>query len=167
MLTKAILLLLLPILLAYACFSDLFTMRISNRVSVFVLGLFPVAALAAGMNASDVGLHLLTGLAVLAVSFTLFAFGWVGGGDAKLVAATAVWFGFEMVLEYVAVSCILGGALTLGLLYVRQQPLPAGFIEQPWIARLHEPTTGIPYGIALGIAALMLLPGSPVWKLAL
>jgi prepilin peptidase CpaA len=167
MLTHTILLLLLPVLLAYACFSDLFTMKISNRVCFFVLGLFPVAALAAGMALSEIGMHLLAGLAVLAVSFTLFALGKVGGGDAKLVAATAVWFGFDMVLEYIALSCLFGGGLTLGLLFARQQPLPAGMMERAWIVRLHEPTTGVPYGIALGIAALIMLPGSAVWKLAL
>jgi prepilin peptidase CpaA len=167
MLTQAILLLLLPILLAYACFSDLFTMKISNRVCAFVLGLFPVAALAAGMDAAVIGMHLLAGFVVLVVSFTLFALGKVGGGDAKLVAATAVWFGFDMMLEYLALSCILGGGLTLCLLFARQQPLPAGMMERAWIARLHEPTTGVPYGIALGIAALIMLPSSPVWKLAL
>jgi prepilin peptidase CpaA len=166
LISQTILFALLPVLLAYACFSDLFTMRISNRVCMFVLGLFPVAAIASGMGFQDIGLHLLTGLAVLAVSFTLFAFGWVGGGDAKLVAATAVWFGFDLVLEYVAISCLFGGALTLAILFVRQHPLPAGLIERPWIAHLHAQTTGIPYGIALGIAGLLVLPDSPVWKLA-
>jgi prepilin peptidase CpaA len=154
MILQTILFALLPTLLAYACFSDLFTMRISNRVCLFVLALFPVAAVAAGA-------------AVLAVSFSLFAFGWIGGGDAKLMAATAVWFGFDLVLEYVALSCLFGGALTLGILFVRQHPLPAGLIERPWIAHLHARTTGIPYGIALGIAALLVLPQSAVWRLAI
>jgi prepilin peptidase CpaA len=167
MLTSAILFALLPGLLAYACFSDLFTMRISNRVCLFVLALFPVAALTAGMAPTVVGMHLLAGLAVLAVSFTLFAFGWVGGGDAKLVAASAVWFGFDQVLDFVAVSCVLGGGLTLAILFVRSHPLPAGLLQRGWIAHLHEPTTGIPYGIALGISGLVMLPHSAVWRLAI
>ncbi|MGL4243497.1 MAG: A24 family peptidase [Beijerinckiaceae bacterium] len=167
MLAQAITLALLPCLLAYACFSDLFTMRISNRVCLFVLGLFPVAALMVGMPAGDIGLHLLAGAAVIAVSFTLFAFGWVGGGDAKLVAAAAVWFGFDLVAEFLAISCVLGGGLTLAILYARQHPLPAGLMERAWIAHLHERTTGIPYGIALGVAALIVLPHSAVWKLAI
>jgi prepilin peptidase CpaA len=166
MLAQAILLAFLPGLLAYACFSDLFTMRISNRVCMFVFGLFPVAAFSAGMDPSTVGLHVVAGLTVLAVSFTLFAFGWVGGGDAKLVAASAVWFGFELVLEYVALSCVIGGGLTLAILFARQHPLPAGLMDQGWISHLHNRTTGIPYGIALGIAALIMLPHSAIWKLA-
>jgi prepilin peptidase CpaA len=167
MLSAAILFALLPGLMAYACFSDLFTMRISNRVCLFVLALFPVTALAVGMAPYVIGWHLLTGLAVLAVSFTLFAFGWVGGGDAKLVAASAVWFGAEQTLEYVALSCLLGGALTMAILYARSYPLPAGLAARPWIAHLHERTTGIPYGIALGISALAMLPHSAVWRLAI
>jgi prepilin peptidase CpaA len=167
MISQSILFVLLPVLLAYACFSDLFTMRISNRVCLFVLALFPVAALASGMALPDIGMHLLAGLAVLAVSFTLFAFGWVGGGDAKLVAATAVWFGFELVLQFVAVSCLFGGALTLAILFARKHPLPAGLLERPWIAHLHADTTGVPYGIALGIAGLLVLPESAIWKLAI
>jgi prepilin peptidase CpaA len=167
MITQAILLALLPCLLAYACFSDLFTMRISNRVCLFVLALFPVAALLAGMPLAGIGMHLAAGAVVLAVSFTLFAFGWIGGGDAKLVAAAAVWFGFDMVLEFLALSCILGGGLTLAILAARLQPLPPALAARGWILHLHAPTTGIPYGIALGAAALVALPHSALWKLAL
>jgi prepilin peptidase CpaA len=166
MLAQAILLALLPCLLAYACFSDLFTMRISNRVCLLVFALFPAAALITGMPWEAMGMHMLAGFTVLLVSFSLFAGGWIGGGDAKLVAATAAWFGFDMVLEYLALSCIFGGALTLAILFVRQHPLPAGLLGHGWIAHLHNRTTGIPYGIALGIAALVMLPHTAIWKLA-
>jgi prepilin peptidase CpaA len=166
MITQAILFVLLPVLLAYACFSDLFTMRISNRVCLFVLALFPAAALMAGMAPALIGMHLLTGLAVLAVSFTLFGLGWVGGGDAKLVAAAAVWFGWDQVTDYLVLSCLLGGGLTLLILFVRMQPLPLRLVGQGWAERLHEPKTGVPYGIALGAAALVMLPHSALWRLA-
>jgi prepilin peptidase CpaA len=156
----------LPVLLAYACFSDLFTMRISNRLCLFVFGLFPIAAVAAGMPAMAIGMHVLAGFAVLAVSFTLFACGWIGGGDAKFVAAAASWFGFELLLEYLALFCMLGGLLTFGLLALRRHPLPGGLMQHGWISHLHHNQTGIPYGIALGIAALALLPQTAVWRLA-
>jgi prepilin peptidase CpaA len=167
MIASIILLGLLPVILAYACFSDLFTMRISNRVCLAVLALFPAAAVSSGMEVATIGWHLLAGAAALAVSFTLFATGHVGGGDAKLVPAIVVWLGFDQMLEFVALFCVLGGALTLGLLIARRQPLPSGLMTQPWIAKLHAPTTGVPYGVALGIAALIVLPESPVWRLAI
>jgi prepilin peptidase CpaA len=167
MIAKLILMCALPVLLAYACFSDLFTMRISNRVCLAVLALFPAAALAGGMDIVTMGWHLAAGVAILAVSFALFAMGFVGGGDAKLVPAIVVWLGFDQMLEFIALFCVLGGMLTLAILFARRHPLPAGMMAKPWIAKLHAPTTGIPYGVALGVAALVVLPGSPVWKLAI
>jgi prepilin peptidase CpaA len=166
MLSQAVLMVAIPCLLAYACFSDLFTMRISNRVCMLVFGLFPIAALQAGMALPDIGWHIATGFAVLVISFSLFAFGWVGGGDAKLVAAVSVWLGFDLVLQYLALTCIAGGGLTLALLYMRRHPLPERLYAQPWIAHLHAPTTGVPYGIALGAVALFVLPETAIWKLA-
>jgi prepilin peptidase CpaA len=34
----------------------------------------------------------------------------------------------------------------------------------PWLERLHAPRTGVPYGIALAAAALVVFPESPIWK---
>jgi prepilin peptidase CpaA len=167
MITQAILFIALPALLVYACFSDLFTMRISNRTCLAVLALFPLAAFAAGMAPAAVGMHLLAGLAVLAVSFTLFSLRWIGGGDAKLVAASAVWFGFEALTDYLVLSCLLGGGLTVLILLARSMPLPLKLVGHGWAERLHAPSTGVPYGIALGVAAMAMLPHSAVWRLAI
>jgi prepilin peptidase CpaA len=164
MINSAILLVILPVLCSYACFSDMFSMRISNRISLAIVGLFGVFALTSGMALHDAGWHLLAGFLVLCVSFGLFATGWIGGGDAKLVAALSVWFGFGQLWEYIAVSSILGGFLTLALLFLRAQPLPLFAMSQDWILRLHDRKTGIPYGIALGVTALMIWPHSVVWQ---
>ena len=159
-----ILTIVLPLLCTYACFSDMFSMRISNRLSLAVLSLFPIFALAIGMGWTAFGWHMLTGVAVLAVTFSLFAAGYIGGGDAKLTAALAVWIGFGQLMEYLLLSSVFGGALTLGILFMRQHPLPEFAARQSWIMRLHDSKAGVPYGIALGIAALVLFPHSSVWK---
>jgi prepilin peptidase CpaA len=39
-------------------------------------------------------------------------------------------------------------------------------MNQAWIRRLHEPDTGIPYGIALASAGLFLYPESAIWLAA-
>jgi prepilin peptidase CpaA len=165
MIGSFILLGLFPLLCIYACFSDLFTMRISNRICLAIAALFPFFAVSSGMDVSTAGLHVLTGLLVLFVSFSLFATGWIGGGDAKLVAAIGVWVGFGQLWEYVAISSILGGALTIALLSMRQHPLPAFAANQKWLLHLHDKKTGVPYGIALGVASLVILPHSDVWRL--
>jgi prepilin peptidase CpaA len=164
MLMSVIVLGLLPLLFAYACFSDLFEMRISNRTCLAVLALFGVFAALNNMAVTDIGWHLLAGLLVLVISFSLFSFGWIGGGDAKLVAVVAVWLGFGQLWEYFAISSVLGGLLTIALLKLRSQPLPEQIAEMAWVQRLHNPGSGIPYGIALGIAALLLLPHSVAWQ---
>lgn len=149
---------LFPAAMAFAAASDLVSMTISNRLSIaLVFGFFVMAALI-GMPLTDVGQHVLACMLVLAVSFVFFTQGWIGGGDAKLAAATALWLGFPLLLEYTMVAAILGGLLTLMLLQLRHFPLPSRLADQPWIARLHSLENGIPYGIALAAAGLAVYP---------
>ncbi|KQY97230.1 peptidase [Pseudolabrys sp. Root1462] len=154
----AIRLALFPALMAFAASSDLFTMTISNRLSLALTGGFVVLAFAAGMPLAAMGMHLAAAACVLVVGFVFFSQGWIGGGDAKLFAATALWFGFDHLLDYATYASIFGGALTLALLQFRKLPLPEALTRQPWIMRLHEERGGIPYGIALAAAALVIYP---------
>jgi len=158
MVTDAIRLLLFPALMAFAASSDLLTMTISNRVSLALAGGFLLLALASGMPLPVIGLHLAAAALVLTVAFTCFAFGWIGGGDAKLAAATALWLGFDYLLDYLLYASLFGGALTLLLIQFRLLPLPPVLARQKWIQRLHEKGGGVPYGIALAAAALVVYP---------
>jgi prepilin peptidase CpaA len=151
-------LLLFPALMAFAAASDLFTMTISNRVSVALAAGFLVLAVLGGMGMHEILLHLAAGGALLVVAFGCFAFGWIGGGDAKVAAAAALWFGFPHLMNYLLYASLFGGALTLLLLQFRQWPLPYPLAGQHWLARLHAKESGIPYGIALAIGALMIYP---------
>jgi prepilin peptidase CpaA len=151
-------LLLFPALMAFAAASDLFTMTISNRVSLALVAGFLVLAVFSGMGLHDMLSHAGAGAAVLAVAFVCFAMGWVGGGDAKVAAAAALWFGFGHLLNYLVYASLFGGALTLLLLQFRQWPLPYSLAGQAWLLKLHAKESGIPYGIALAIGALMIYP---------
>jgi len=151
-------LLLFPALMAFAAASDLFTMTISNRVSILLAAAFLVLAVASGMAPYDILLHLSAGALVLVIAFACFAMGWVGGGDAKIAAAAALWFGFAHLLNYLLYASLFGGALTIVLLQMRQWPLPYALTGQAWLTRLHAKESGIPYGIALAIGALMIYP---------
>ncbi|MGN6311712.1 MAG: A24 family peptidase [Xanthobacteraceae bacterium] len=151
-------LLLFPLLMAFAASSDLLTMTISNRVSLLLIAGFFVLAIASGMGLTEIGLHIAAGAAVLTISFTCFAMGWIGGGDAKVAAASSLWFGFGFLLPYLLIASVFGGILTLLLLQFRQWPLPATLYSQSWLTRLHSNDSGIPYGIALALAALLVYP---------
>jgi len=151
-------LMLFPALMAFAASSDLFTMTISNRVSLLLVAGFFVLALFSGLSPQDIMSHVGAGLAVLVVAFGCFAMGWVGGGDAKVAAAAGLWFGFGHLLDYLVYASLFGGALTLLLLQFRAWPLPYALLGQRWLLRLHHKESGIPYGIALALGALMIYP---------
>lgn len=159
--THEIRLLLFPALMAFAAFSDLFTMTISNRVSLALTGCFFVLALITGMSLPAIGMHLAAAALVLVVAFAFFSLGWIGGGDAKLAAAIALWFGFAHLLEYLVYASLLGGVLTFLLLQFRRLLLPEVLARQKWIERLHNASAGVPYGIALAAAALIIYPNTP------
>lgn len=151
-------LLLFPALMAFAAASDLFTMTISNRVSLVLAAGFLALAILSGMGLSEILSHLGAGAIVLAVAFFCFAMGWVGGGDAKVAAGAALWFGFGHLLNYLLYASLFGGALTLLLVQFRKWPLPYPLVGQAWLLRLHATETGIPYGIALAVGALVVYP---------
>jgi prepilin peptidase CpaA len=151
-------LLLFPALMAFAAASDLLTMTIPNRVSLALAAGFLVLASVSGMSLTDVLAHVGAGATVLAVAFACFAMGWIGGGDAKIAAAAALWFGFADLMNYLVWASLFGGALTLLLIQFRQWPLPYALTNQVWLVKLHAKDSGIPYGIALAIGALMIYP---------
>jgi len=165
MIADALRLMLFPTLMAFAASSDLLTMTISNRVSlILAAGFFGLAA-AGGMGGFDMLMHLGAGAAVLVAGFICFARGWMGGGDAKLAAATALWFGFDHLFDYLIYASLFGGALTILLLQYRMLPLPRFLADQEWAARLHEKECGVPYGIALAAAGLCVYPETAFMKM--
>jgi prepilin peptidase CpaA len=158
MLTDVIRLVMFPALMAFAASSDLLTMTISNRLSLTLAGGFFLLTLITGMGLTAIGMHLAAGALVLTVCFGFFAMGWIGGGDAKLAAATALWFGFDYLLDYLVYASLFGGVLTVLLIQFRRLPLPAVLARQGWILKLHDAGSGVPYGIALAAAALIVYP---------
>ncbi len=164
MLTDAIRLLVFPAMMAFAASSDLLTMTISNRVSLILIGGFFALAIMSGMPLAEIGTHLGAAAIVLAAAFVFFARGWIGGGDAKLAAATALWLGFDQLLNYVILASMFGGLLTLLVMRFRLVPLPQWLADQEWASRLHRMDAGIPYGIALALAALVIYPDTAFMK---
>ena len=151
-----------PIGMAFAAASDLLTMTISNRLTLAIGAAFVVLTPLVGMDLHTFGMHFAAAGIVLAVAFACFAFGWVGGGDAKLVTVATLWIGWEAGLEYIAVGAIFGGILTVLMLSFRRSVLPAFIIRQPWVQRLHDREAGVPYGVALAAAGLAVYPHT-IW----
>nr|WP_298104450.1 prepilin peptidase [uncultured Shinella sp.] len=165
--TQALIFVIFPFCLAVAAFSDLFTMTIPNRVSAILLGAFLLAAPLSGLGLAQIGMHLGAGLLVFSIGFVLFALNIMGGGDVKVLSASAVWFGFNMSLfEYVTYVSFFGGFLTIGILLLRAKseliyasglPVPGHLLAG----------RKVPYGIAIGAAAFAAYPSSPLMLAAL
>jgi prepilin peptidase CpaA len=164
MLIQAITLLLFPAMMAFAASSDLLTMTISNRITLTLLAGFFVLTMVSGMSQRELLSHVGAGFAVLVVTLVFFARGWIGGGDAKLAAVTALWFGFDQLLEYALYASLLGGVLTFAIIRFRLLPLPQVLARHAWLSRLHQLDSGVPYGIALAAAALLIYPETPWMK---
>jgi prepilin peptidase CpaA len=80
-----------------------------------------------------------------------------------LAASTALWVGFGQLADYLFIAAIGGGALTLAVLVLRSAPLPAFALGWSWLTRIHDRNSGVPYGIALAAAALVVYPQSEIW----
>jgi prepilin peptidase CpaA len=166
MFLEMLVLLAFPAAMAFCGSHDFVRMTIPNLVTGGLVILFVAVALLAGMSPGMIGWHLLAGLLTLLVTFALFAGGVFGGGDAKMVAAAGVWLGFDQLMDYALLATLLGGALTLMLLQARAYPWPRLVLGVPFIARLTNEKEGIPYGVALGAAALLLYPETEIWRTA-
>jgi prepilin peptidase CpaA len=147
MLIAAAGLILYPMMMAYAASSDLLTMKIPNKLTLALAVTYFVMAVATGQSMNTILVHVACAILMLLLTFAMFSAGWMGGGDAKLAAATTLWIGFPLTLEYALASSFLGGALTLALLAARSRPLPDFMMRQKWIAHLHEKTMASPHEV--------------------
>lgn len=158
-----------PFCMAYAAISDVLSMTIANRVSALLIGSFVIIAPLTGMDWATFGMHFAGAGAVLAVTFTIFAIGGMGGGDAKLLTATALWMGFSIeLLQYLVFGSFLGGVLTLAILNYRNSDISVFTGGNLFLRHFADPKAGIPYGVALGAAGLMVFPSTPLaqWAVA-
>lgn len=157
----------LPLCLAMAAFSDLFTMTIPNRISVILIASFLVLAPFSGLGLEMIGMHLAGTAIVFSACFALFAFNVMGGGDAKLLSATALWFGLNESLLFLMIDvAAIGGLITLLILLVRTQSNTILAIGLP-VPNSVLLAKKIPYGIAIAIGGFMAFPSSPLFLAAL
>lgn len=157
-----------PFCMAYAAVSDMLSMTIANRVSLLLIASFMVIAPMTGMDWQTYGMHLAAGGLVLCVTFSLFALGAMGGGDAKLLAATSIWMGFGIeLMQYLVTAGFVGGLLTLAIMSYRGSALAVYTGHSRMLRNFADPSLGIPYGIGLGIAGLIVYPDTVLMKWAI
>jgi len=152
-----------------ASWSDLTSMTIPNWISlVLVAGFlilegFLILAPFAWQGWELFGTHILVGAVCFAVGVGMFALGWMGGGDAKLFAATSLWWVWSDLWMYLIYTAIAGGILAVFLLLGRKF-LPVKVLTTDWMHRLFKDEKKMPYGLALAFGALVTLPKSDIYQ---
>jgi prepilin peptidase CpaA len=164
---QALPLLIFPVLVIVAAMTDATSFTIPNWLNVALVVAFLLAAPAAGAPLGLIGLNLAVALAGLAVGMAMFALGWIGGGDAKLLAAASLWLGWPAVITFLVGATLAGGVLALLLLAMRT-PLARAHVPAfgGWMERLATPGAPAPYGVAIACGALTAFPASSLAQLA-
>lgn len=152
-----------PALMVYAAMTDLVDRRIANWVSLALVAGFVALALVRLMDPLDVLAHLGVAVVAFAVGFALFAIGQMGGGDVKLISASMLWFGPNMVaLDYVVALTLAGAVVSVAFLALRldrmQYLMASNAVTRPFAGR--DPSgRDVPYGVAISFGALLAVPG--------
>jgi len=157
-LLNSLLMLVYIILVLYSAISDARTLRIPNWISLTLLVAFLGIAVSVAMPLETIAWHLAAGVVTLVFCFGLFAFGYFGGGDAKLMATCALWVGWPHLLKFVFAVLLVGGGLSVLVLLLRKG---LGFWPD-WLVKsadgLFTPNKAIPYGIAIAVGAMIVVP---------
>lgn len=91
--------------------------------------------------------------AVLGLGTFMFGRGWMGGGDIKLLAASALWFDLSSGWKLLAAIAIAGGVEALSILALRRLPWPQQEKQRVLLLKRGE---GIPYGIAIALGVALM-----------
>ena len=158
--TELFILTLFPTLVVAAAIGDVLTMRIPNWLNaVTALSVLPMAVLA-GMPLDVAQWHLLGGAVLLVFGFALFALGYIGGGDAKLMAAAGLWIGWSAVLPFVIVTSVAGGILAIVYKVGQLVRTDLEVRNVSWLKRVIRADLQLPYGIAVATGALWVYSGT-------
>lgn len=144
-------------LLTLCALHDVTSFKIPNRYVAMLLMGWPVTVLMSGAPMSLIGQSALMGGLFLVAGFALFAFGLLGAGDVKLIAATALWVAPSQMFVFLLATTALGGVLGVALLTLRSKPMPVAAYKAAWLVQLHERERVMPYGVAIAGGAMIAL----------
>jgi prepilin peptidase CpaA len=158
--------------------------RIPNLFLAMLLVLYAFyAPLYLGLE--DILNSLAVGGLMLFLSFLLFAFKFIGAGDAKYLSVTSLWVGLPGVISFILIFSLVGGILAVfylvlrdpigrfsDLIWLRIQKLEIRFpcFQSVWLASGGGPEQGkrvnissrmIPYGIAIAFGAILVMVYNP------
>ncbi len=135
----------MAIALLFAAFTDIRRRQIDNWLNLSIALAAPLFWWASGLSLwPEVAMQFGVAIAAFAVFAGLFAVGWMGGGDVKLLTALALWIDPKSFLTLLFVMAVVGGILTI--------------VVGGWhIMRRRKDKIAIPYGVAIASGGLWVL----------
>lgn len=135
------------VLLVVAALSDVRTLTIPNRYTAAIALLYPIHVMASVSPVDWKTAVVIAGI-VLLVCAGMFAGGIMGGGDAKMLAAAALWAGPDYALPFIVFTALAGGVVSMAIM-VR--------VRYGWVVGLPDPDTEltVPYGVAIAASGLL------------
>lgn len=103
--------------------------------------------------------HAASGVVLLLLGFSLFSLGIIGGGDAKIAAATGLWFGWPLILDYLIYASVVGAVLAVIVVTFKLTPLGRNRGESG-----HGKAKYVPFGVALGVSSLIVATYTPFFQ---
>lgn len=140
----------LVLILLAAGIEDARTREIANWKNAAIALLAPAWWWALGFGWADVAWQIGIAIGVFALFAGAFHFGWMGGGDVKMIGALALWLPGPTLLFMLLVMSIIGGLLTLIMMFDHWRRKAPGAVETP-------------YGVAIAMASMVAL-GEPIFN---
>lgn len=134
-----------------ASISDVRSLRIPNLYSLIVIGAFPVAFLATPELFSNISSHLMAMGAVFFVTYLMFFFNAIGGGDAKFGTALALWLGLKNIVPFLFCMTMIGGILGIIAIAFKNRKIITDPRPGSWIEQIQSGRSAVPYGVAISI----------------
>lgn len=153
MISTLAVLLLVGALLVAAGF-DLWRFEIPDGLSIAIL--VSAALYLATLPFDQVPSHLAAGGLVFAVGLFVFSRGWLGGGDVKLMAASASWATLSSLLPMLTAIAVAGGVLALLLIGLRFIAGRLGSAPDQ-LPLLLQPDGPVPYAVAIAAGIMLWL----------
>jgi prepilin peptidase CpaA len=146
-------------LMVWAAIGDVRSFTITNKLNFLIAALFIGLALPMGLPWDAIFDHLKIGLIATGIALAMFYLGVFGGGDAKMTGAIALWLGSAPMIPFIFYTALAGGALGVTLLVSRRLAKKFGLPTSPkWARRMLRKRSAVPYGVALGLGALLAAP---------
>ena len=154
-----------PAALIVAALNDVYEFKIPNWISILLIIAYPVAGVVVGASMATLVEGFLIGAGALTLGFALFAGRVVGGGDAKLLAATAPWLGAGALGSFLFLTAITGLGLAIAIMMFRRMPILPVYSHAPWLIALHQRKKDLPYGVAIAGGGLLSFSQTPFFQL--